>query len=101
MQFENDAIDETPELERVLREASAIEHLDEPRAEMEVELRRIVGTRVTPLTQNVFVDPPDLEWQGQAVPDLLSPLRQQVRSDFLQTINEVKTDIVQWLALRY
>merc|ERR1711990_893412 len=34
IQFESDAIDETPELERILREASALEHMDQPRAEM-------------------------------------------------------------------
>lgn len=99
LQFENDAIDESPEIAGILRQASM-----ESSNEMEVELKVIGGTHVTPLTQNVFVDPPAFQFGGQfnyqTVPDPLSPLRQQVRDDFLQTVNEVKTLIVQFLAAK-
>eukprot|EP00746_Dinoflagellata_sp_MGD_P006251 gnl/MRDRNA2_/MRDRNA2_112168_c0_seq1.p1 gnl/MRDRNA2_/MRDRNA2_112168_c0~~gnl/MRDRNA2_/MRDRNA2_112168_c0_seq1.p1 ORF type:complete len:543 (+),score=91.37 gnl/MRDRNA2_/MRDRNA2_112168_c0_seq1:84-1712(+) len=99
LQFENDAIDESPEIAGILRQASM-----ESSNEMEVELKVIGGTHVTPLTQNVFVDPPALQLGGQfnfqTVQDPLSPLREQVRENFLQTVNEVKTLIVQFLAAK-
>lgn len=97
LQFENDAIDESPEIEGVLRKAS-----EASSDQMQVELKQIGGTHVTPLTQNVFVDPPTLQLGGQfnfqTLEDPLTPLRAQVRENFLQTVNEVKTLIVQFLA---
>jgi hypothetical protein len=99
VRFENDAIDESPEIDGVLRDA-----VQQSNGTMEVAYKEIVGTHVTPLTQNVFVDPP---WPtfggqfgdmvGQTLPDPLSPLRQEVRENFLQTVNEVKTSIADWL----
>lgn len=88
IQFDNDGIDESPVIERTLLEAKR-----QSNTTMEVDLKTIGGTHVTPLTQNVILEPPELP-----VPDPLSPLRQQVRDNFLQTVNEVKTLIVQWLA---
>jgi hypothetical protein len=99
VQFENDAIDESPEIAGILRQAST-----DSGNQMKVELKQIGGTHVTPLTQNVFVDPPEFQFGGQlnyqTVQDPLSPIRQQVRENFLQTVNEVKTLIVQFLATK-
>jgi len=100
IQFENDAIDESPEIEGILRNAAVtLLASTNSSAHMEVDLKQLTGTHVTPLTQNIILEPPPLQWEGQAVQDPLSPVRQQVRENFLQTVNEVKTLIVQWLAL--
>lgn len=93
IQFESDEIDETPEIQMALHEAAR-----QSEAGMQVDLRVIGGTHVTPLTQNVILEPPPLEFDGQALPDPLTGVREQVREDFLRTINEVKTEISEWLS---
>mmetsp|Transcript_142263 Transcript_142263/g.258529 ORF Transcript_142263/g.258529 Transcript_142263/m.258529 type:complete len:523 (-) Transcript_142263:28-1596(-) len=93
IQFESDEIDETPEIQSVLHEAAKLSE-----AGMQIDLKVIGGTHVTPLTQNVILEPPPLEFDGQAVPDPLTGVREQVRENFLSTINEVKTEISDWLS---
>lgn len=94
IKFENDAIDESLDIEKVLREANTIMRMKRPMIEMEVDLRVIQGTHITPLTQNIFIDPPSV---GIPVPDLLSPVRTQVKESFLLTINAVKSEILTFL----
>lgn len=60
LKFENDGIDESADIERVLREANTIMRMKRPMVEMEVELKVIKGTHITPLTQNVFVSPSEV-----------------------------------------
>ena len=98
IQFENDSIDESEEIETVLKEAYTIMRMKRPLVEMEVELKQLGGTHITPLTQNVIIEPPLFELEGQSIPDPLSSVRQELRNNFLQTIDEVKLEIVDWLA---
>lgn len=98
IQFENDSIDESEEIETVLKEAYTIMRMKRPLVEMEVELKQLGGSHITPLTQNILFEPPMLEFDGQSIPDPLAPFRRELRGNFLQTIDEVKLEIVDWLA---
>ena len=91
LKFDNDDLDESVEIEKVLREANTIMRMKRPMVEMEVELRILSGNHITPLTQNIVLEPPE------GVPDLLEPLRSRVRSNFLQTVDEVRNSILSFL----
>ena len=92
LKFENDDLDESEVIEKVLREANTIMRMRRPMVEMEVQLKVLTGTHITPLTQNVFLDPP------QGVPDPLEPVRLRVRGDFLKTVDEVRDAVLGFLA---
>ena len=64
-----------------------------PMVEMEVELKILTGSHITPLTQNVFLElsPPE------GIPDLLAPMRTRIREQFLLTVNDVRDSILQFL----
>lgn len=96
IQFDGDEIDESPDVKDVLDQARLSRLEEQPSAEIEVKLVTIEGTHVTPLTQNVIIEPPD-ELTYLLPPDPLFPLRKQVRENFLQTVNEVKAEIMDWL----
>ena len=51
VQFENDAIDESEELESVIQEAKDIMRLKRPMVKFDIRLEKIMGTHITPLTQ--------------------------------------------------
>mmetsp|Transcript_67566 Transcript_67566/g.186705 ORF Transcript_67566/g.186705 Transcript_67566/m.186705 type:complete len:240 (-) Transcript_67566:494-1213(-) len=91
VKFENDAIDESDELERVLQEAKGIMRLKRPMIDFDIRLKTITGTHITPLTQDIFVDTP-LDSL-----DPLLPLRSAARENFLNTVGSVKSEIVSWL----
>jgi len=93
IRFENDSIDESGDIEKVLREANTIMRMKRPMVEMEVQLRDIKGTHITPLTQNIFLEPPSIF----PIPDILSPVRSQLREGFLMTIDEVKSTVILFL----
>jgi len=58
LKFENDAIDESSSIESVLKEANTIMRMKRPMVEMEVVLKELTGTHITPLTQNIIFDQP-------------------------------------------
>jgi len=92
LKFENDDLDESEAIEKVLREANTIMRMKRPMVEMDVELRILTGTHITPLTQNFVLDPPE------GFPDLLEPLRTRVRGNFLQTVDEVRDAVLAFLS---
>ena len=92
LKFDNDDLDESVAIEKVLREANTIMRMKRPMVEMDVELRILTGTHITPLTQDVVLEPPE------GVPDLLEPLRSRVRSNFLQTVDEVNDAVISFLS---
>jgi len=92
LKFDNDDLDESVGIEKVLREANTIMRMKRPMVEMEVELRVLSGTHITPLTQNIVLEPPE------GLPDLLEPLRTRVRTNFLQTVDEVRNAILGFLS---
>ena len=63
--------------------------------EMDVELRTLTGTHITPLTQSVFLDVPE----ELGIPDILSQnsFREQIEKKMLITINAVKSEVIDWL----
>jgi hypothetical protein len=65
--------------------------------EMEVQLREMTGSHITPLTQNLAIDPP----ASIPVPDFLmnNPVRQSYKTNFLRTINDVVNEILSFLDL--
>ena len=101
IKFENDALDESEEILKVLREANTIMRMKRPMVEMEVDLRIMAGTHVTPLTQNILIDPPKNVPLIQPIIDvndaIISPAREQLRENFLRTVNEVKNEILTFL----
>jgi hypothetical protein len=86
IKFDTDSIDETEDIMRALEEARTIIKMRRPLAEIDVETKVMRGTHITPLTQNVLLDPPP-ELQ---LPDPFKDVRAQFRKDFLRTIDEVK-----------
>ena len=98
IKFENDALDESEEVEKVLREANTIMRMKRPMIEMEVELKVMQGTHVTPLTQNVLLDPPADAPGLIAQLDVLKTVRQDARKNFLQTVDEVSGAIITFLS---
>lgn len=65
--------------------------------EMEVQLKEMVGSHITPLTQNIVLDPP----AGIPFPDILlnNPIRRNFKSNFLRTVDEVSNEILSFLDL--
>ena len=92
LKFEDDTLDESLAIETTLREANTIMRMKRPMVEMEVELRILQGTHITPLAQTLLPPPPPdglrdaLEQIGvpgglyeQGIYDPLSGLRSQLR----------------------
>jgi acetyl esterase/lipase len=94
VQFENDSIDESENLMKVLQESRSIMRMKRPLVKMDVRLETIKGTHITPLTQDIFRDPP-------AVVDVLNPLgppvRRYAQEQFLATVRSVQALLVEWL----
>lgn len=101
IKFENDALDESEEILKVLKEANTIMRMKRPMVEMEVDLKVMSGTHVTPLTQNILPDSPKNLPLIQPLIDvndaIISPARQQLRENFLRTVNDVKNEILTFL----
>ena len=97
IKFSDDSLDESEDIEKVLREANTIMRMKRPMVEMEVMLRMMSGTHITPLTQNILLDPPP----NIPVPDALlnNPIRQTLRTNFLRTVDEVVGEILSFLDL--
>ena len=97
LKFENDSLDESEGIEMVLREANTIMRMKRPMIEMEVELKLITGTHITPLTQNIFVDPPDAI--AATIPSYFysNAVKSNLQTSFLNTIDTLKTEILTWL----
>lgn len=97
IKFSDDTLDESEDIEKVLREANTIMRMKRPMVEMEVMLRLMTGTHITPLTQNLLLDPPP----NFPVPEglLNNPIRQTLRSNFLRTVDEVVGEILSFLDL--
>ena len=106
LKFKDDSLDESDEIEKVLREANTIMRMKRPMVEMEVDLKELTGTHITPLTQSVLFDYPDVLREGAgpfpAVPEIIlsNPLRDQLRNNFLLTIEDVKVEILTWLDIK-
>ena len=98
LKFENDSIDESEEIEKVLREANTIMRMKRPMIEMDVELKCLGGTHLTPLTQNLFIDVP----AELSIPDILvkNQLRDLVEENLLLNVHDVKKEILNWLDIR-
>lgn len=93
VQFENDSLDESVEIKKVLQEANTIMRMKRPMIEMQCELVTMTGTHITPLTQNILFDPPP----ALVALDLLRPVRGELRVNYLKTIDELKLEILKWL----
>ena len=101
IKFENDALDESEDIEKVLREANTIMRMKRPMVEMEVDLKVMSGTHITPLTQNILIDSPKNLGFVQPLIDIndavINPVRDQLRENFLLTVNSVKNEILSFL----
>jgi Protein of unknown function (DUF1350) len=101
IKFENDALDESEDIEKVLREANTIMRMKRPMVEMEVDLRVMSGTHITPLTQNIILDTPKsipfLQPLIKVNDAITFPLREEVKNNFLKTVNQVKSEILTFL----
>jgi hypothetical protein len=72
-----------------------------PMVQMEVELSTMTGTHITPLTQNIFLNTPTKIPLIQPIIDLsepfVNPVREELRLNFLETVNQVKGEIITFL----
>jgi len=84
-----------------LPEANTIMRMKRPMVEMEVQLVTMTGQHITPLTQNIYLDAPKNVPLVQPLVDfndaLISPLRSQLRDNFLQTVNQVRDHVLDFL----
>jgi len=94
IRFENDALDETVEIDKILREANTIMRMKRPMIQMQCQMQTISGTHITPLTQNIILEPPV---EVPLVDSVFKPIRSRLRSDYLKTVDEVKDMILNWL----
>ena len=102
IKFENDALDESEEIAKVLGEANTIMRMKRPMVEMEVDLKVMTGTHITPLTQNIIIDTPkNLPLIIQPLLDIndaiTNPVRENLKGNFSKTVNEVKSEILTFL----
>ena len=77
-------------------------HIRRPMIEMEVELRTLTGSHITPLTQNIILERPPAELNIPIpLPDIIfsNPIRDKLEENFLATINDVKKEILSWLEI--
>ena len=97
LKFMNDTLDESEDIEKVLKEANTIMRMKRPMIEMTVDLKIIQGTHVTPLTQNLFADPPPAI--SSVIPDVAfaNPVKERLQNEFLSTVDKVKLEILYWL----
>lgn len=67
-----------------------------PMVEMDLMLKELEGTHLTPLTQAIF-DPPDVVIRN--IPDSLlsSPIRKHMRDIFLYQVDDLSKEILSWL----
>lgn len=97
VQFDNDNVDATAELETLLKESNSIMRmkLNRPLENMEIERKRFTGSHVTPLTQNLFAD---IQPSGRlTLPDSYSRLRSQFHTNFLRTVTEVGNELSSYI----
>ena len=97
LKFRDDTLDESEDIEKVLKEANTIMRMKRPMIEMTVDLKIIQGTHVTPLTQNLFADPPPAI--SSVIPDVAfaNPVKERLQNEFLSTVDKVKLEILYWL----
>lgn len=101
VQFENDVLDETTDLESLLKEANTIMRMKINRAidQMEVTKTTLDGTHVTPLTQNLLLDIKDTSLIQ--VPEEYNMLKTQFNKNFMRTINEMSNVISTYIFEHY
>lgn len=105
IKFENDELDESPEIEKVLKEANTIMRMKRPMIDMEVFLKVMTGTHLTPLTQDIetLLPEPPLPSMFRplfdALPSNLNPIltRKALTADFMRTVKEVEGEILLFL----
>jgi hypothetical protein len=91
LKFEDDTLDESIEIESTLREANTILRMKRPMVNLEVDLRVLSGTHLTPLSQTFIPGPPE------GFEDALSDVRQGLKKNVLQQANEVSRTILDFL----
>jgi hypothetical protein len=98
VKFENDNLDDTEAIQRTLREANDAMKKKSPEREMDVDFKLMSGTHLTPLTQNIILDPPKLTGlPGSIDREVFESIRKQTRGNFLKTVDELTMEVVQWL----
>eukprot|EP00638_Chattonella_subsalsa_P003464 CAMPEP_0117758720 /NCGR_PEP_ID=MMETSP0947-20121206/15571_1 /TAXON_ID=44440 /ORGANISM="Chattonella subsalsa, Strain CCMP2191" /LENGTH=449 /DNA_ID=CAMNT_0005579011 /DNA_START=267 /DNA_END=1616 /DNA_ORIENTATION=+ len=92
IKFDNDSLDETEDIQGVIAQAKSIYRMKRPMIQsMDLSSQEITGTHITPLTQNIFLDTPFDEI------DPLISTRNELKSNFLQTVDQVSEVLVDWL----
>eukprot|EP00601_Ochromonadales_sp_CCMP2298_P001680 CAMPEP_0173182712 /NCGR_PEP_ID=MMETSP1141-20130122/7995_1 /TAXON_ID=483371 /ORGANISM="non described non described, Strain CCMP2298" /LENGTH=467 /DNA_ID=CAMNT_0014105847 /DNA_START=401 /DNA_END=1804 /DNA_ORIENTATION=- len=95
LKFESDTLDESEEIAAVLREANTIMRMKRPMVEMQVELKELKGSHITPLTPNLLLDLARLT--PVAVPDLLNVQKTGAVVGLMRTIDDVNAEIQKFL----
>lgn len=100
LKFENDSLDESEEIEDVLKEANTIMRMKRPMIEMDVEMKYLDGTHLTPLTQNLFRDVPN----RFRIPFLNGLANSLLKDHFVENlpldVDNTKNAIIDWLDVK-
>lgn len=112
LKFKDDNLDDSIDIEKLLLEANEIMKVKRPNVKMDVELKLIQGTHITPLTQNINIElsslplliprpiPSSLAIPTQvlnSIDSFTEDIRIELQDNFLQTINDVSKEITQYL----
>jgi len=91
IKFTDDTLDETDDIQEALAAAKAIYRMKRPMASLDLAMKEVTGTHVTPLTQDIFLRTPldDV--------DPLFSVREGAREGFLATVDAVLEELVAWL----
>ena len=101
VQFAGDGLDESSEVQAVLREANTIMRMKRPMIEMEVQLKTLAGAHITPLTPNLLLDVAAAT--ALPIPDLLNPARLPASAvpaavqRAMRTIDDLRDEIIDFL----
>ena len=93
IKFDDDDLDESVEVETILKEANTIMRMKRPMVEMNVQLQVIKGTHLTPLSQTFMPGPPE------GMDDTLEPLRTALQAiPPLRQASEVRSAVLKFLS---
>lgn len=107
LRFQNDNLDESEEIAKVLKESNTIMRMKRPMIEMQVNFKELQGSHITPLTPNLLIDLAQIPSGifGSSInnpkkiplPDRLNPKKSEILLNLMRTVDDTNREIIQFL----